>query len=297
MTGLQRACLIDALRAGYGRLREGAPALDAVEAAIRLLEASGLFNAGIGARLQLDGTRRMDASLMEGAGLRAGAVAGIEQIRHPITAARLVMEQTEHVLLAGPPATRLALHFKLARQARPSPEQRRALQTDIRMIGKQTSPAGTLRLFNVLARRRKAGLETVGAVALDRAGTVAAGASTGGITLMLPGRVGDTPLIGCGCYADNGAGAVSMTGVGEGIIRLAMAKTIVDRMASGATPVASVRWVLRLLGSRIRGQAGALVLAPNGKFAIRHNTPHMIAGSWDGRGEPVVQDRFGLGSG
>lgn len=293
MTGQQRVCLADALRVGYERLREGAAALDAVEAAIRLLEASGLFNAGVGARLQLDGTRRMDASLMEGRGLGAGAVAGIESVRHPITAARLVMEQTEHVLLAGPPATRLALHFKLARQARPTPEQRKALQADIRKLGPQASAAGTLRLFNALARRRKAGLETVGAVALDRAGTVAAGASTGGVTLMLPGRVGDTPLIGCGCYADNGAGAVSMTGVGEGIIRLAMAKTITDRMASGRSPAAAVRQVLGQLGSRIKGQAGALVLAPNGRFAIRHNTPHMIAGSWDGRGEPVVQDCFG----
>ncbi|TAJ10660.1 MAG: hypothetical protein EPO61_02275 [Nitrospirae bacterium] len=260
MTGAQHVCLAESLRTGYERLREGAAALDAVEAAIRLLEASGLFNAGAGARLQLDGTRRMDASLMEGRGLGAGAVAGIESVRHPITAARLVMERTEHVLLTGPPATRLALHFKLARQARPTPEQRKALQADIRKIGR---PAG------------------------------AAGTSTGGVTLMLPGRVGDTPLIGCGCYADDEAGAVSMTGVGEGIIRLAMAKTITDRMASGATPVAAVRWVLRQLGSRIRGQAGALVLAPNGRFAIRHNTPYMAAGSWDGRGKPVVKDCFG----
>nr|MBI3613771.1 isoaspartyl peptidase/L-asparaginase [Nitrospirota bacterium] len=225
--------------------------------------------------------------------LGAGAVAGIESVRHPITAARLVMERTEHVLLAGPPATRLALHFKLARQARPTPEQRKTLQTDIRKIGPQASTTDTVRLFNALARRRKAGLETVGAVALDRAGTLAAGASTGGITLMLPGRVGDTPLIGCGCYADDEAGAVSMTGVGEGIIRLAMAKTITDRMASGQSPVSAVRQVLEQLGSRIRGQAGALVLAPNGRFAIRHNTPYMMAGSWDGRGKPVVQDGFG----
>lgn len=292
MTGPQRACLIDALRAGYERLREDAAALDAVEAAIRLLEASGLFNAGIGARLQLDGTRRMDASLMEGRRLGAGAVAGIESVRHPITAARLVMERTEHVLLAGPPATRLALHFKLARQAHPTSAQRKALQTDIRKIGSQASTSDTLRLFNALARRRKAGLETVGSVALDRAGTVAAGASTGGVTLMLPGRVGDTPLIGCGCYADDEAGAISMTGIGEGIIRLAMAKTIADRMASGKPPAAAVRQVLEQLGSRIRGQAGALVLAPNGRFAIRHNTPYMAAGSWNGRGAPMVRDRF-----
>lgn len=293
MTGPQRVCLAESLRVGYGLLRRGSTSLDAVEAAIRFLEASGLFNAGVGARLQLDGTRRMDASLMEGRGLRAGAVAGIEQIRHPISAARLVMEQTEHVLLIGAPATKFAKQRKLARQARPTPEQRRALLADIRRIGKQAGAAGTVRLFNALARKRKAGLETVGAVALDRTGTVAAGASTGGIALMLPGRVGDTPLIGCGCYADDGAGAVSMTGIGEGIIRLALAKAIADRLASGRPPADAVRHLLRQLGSRIRGQAGALVLAPDGRFAIRHNTPRMLAGSWDGRGEPVVKDRFG----
>lgn len=292
MTGPQRVCLAESLRVGYDLLRRGSASLDAVEAAIRFLEASGLFNAGVGARLQLDGTRRMDASLMEGRGLRAGAVAGIEQIRHPISAARLVMEQTEHVLLIGAPATKFAKQCKLARQARPTPEQRRALRADIRRIGKQAGAAGTVRLFNTLARKRKAGLETVGAVALDRTGTVAAGASTGGIALMLPGRVGDTPLIGCGCYADDGAGAVSMTGIGEGIIRLALAKAIADRLASGRPPADAVRHLLRQLGSRIRGQAGALVLAPDGRFAIRHNTPRMLAGSWNGQGEPVVQDGF-----
>lgn len=293
MTGPQRTCLAEALRLGHGLLREGAAALDAVESAIRLLEASGLFNAGAGARLQLDGTRRMDASIMEGKGLKAGAVAGIELVRHPITAARLVMEQTDHVLLVGAPATAFARHFKLARQASPTSEQRRALQADIRKVGRRASAGSTLRLFNALARKRKAGLETVGAVALDRTGTLAAGASTGGIALMLPGRVGDTPLIGCGVYADNGAGAVSMTGIGEGIIRLALAKAITDRMASGKPPAEAVRHLLRELGARIRGQAGALVLAPDGRFAICHNTPHMMAGWWNGRGKPMVKDRFG----
>lgn len=292
MTGPQRVCLSEALRAAYRLLDRGSCAIDAVERAIRLLEASGLFNAGAGARLQLDGTRRLDASLMEGRGLKAGAVAGIESVRHPISAARLVMERTEHVLLAGPPATKLARYFKLARPARPTPEQRKALQADIRKVERQAGASETLRLFNDLARNRPAGWETVGAVALDRAGTVSAGASTGGITLMLPGRVGDTPLIGCGCYADDEAGAVSMTGVGEGIIRLAMAKAITDRMASGETPALAVRQALSRLGARIKGRAGALVLAPNGRFAIRHNTPYMIAGSWNGRGEPTVKDRF-----
>jgi len=294
MSAAQAACLAEALTAGGALLRRGAPALDAVEATIRVLEGSGGFNAGLGARLQLDGTRRMDAALMEGRGLRAGAVAGIERVRHPITAARLVLERTAHVLLAGPPATRLALHFGLARQPRPTPAQRRLLAADIRRLGRAAGATGTLRLFATLARRRRAGLETVGAVARDRTGTVAAGASTGGIALMLPGRVGDTPLIGCGVYADNEAGAVSMTGIGEGIIRLAMARAITERLAAGAGPAAAVRLLLARLTARVDGRAGALVLAADGRFAIRHNTPRMAAGWWRGGDEPAVPDTFPL---
>ena len=109
---------------------------------------------------------------------------------------------------------------------------------------------------------------------------------------MLPGRVGDTPLIGCGVYADNRGGAVSMTGLGEGIIRLAIAKTICDGLAQGKNPAVVVRHVLDQLVSRINGAAGALVLSPGGRFAITHVTPHMAAGWWDGRRKPTVQGRF-----
>jgi beta-aspartyl-peptidase (threonine type) len=141
-------------------------------------------------------------------------------------------------------------------------------------------------------RTRKSQHGTVGAVAVDRYGTMAAGASTGGIASMLPGRVGDTPLIGCGVYADNQAGAVSMTGIGEGIIRLAIAKTICDHLAMGKSPAVAARQVLRMLVSRIHGSAGALVLSPNGRFAIRHVTPHMAAGWWNGTGRPTVRGQF-----
>jgi beta-aspartyl-peptidase (threonine type) len=137
------------------------------------------------------------------------------------------------------------------------------------------------------------GLETVGAVALDHRGNLAAGSSTGGIAFMLPGRVGDTPLIGCGLYTDNDAGAVSMTGLGESIIRLAVAKEIVDRMAGGASPAMATRLTLEKLVTRIDGgAAGALVLAPDGRFTIRHTTPRMCAGYWTGTGKPTVSDRF-----
>ncbi len=290
VTPAQLTCLAEALETGYAVLRRGGTATAAVEATITVMESSGLFNAGTGAHLQLDGARRMDASIMEGRALRAGAVAGIEQVRHPISAARLVMEKTAHVLLAGEHATRFARHFKLERQpfsrrGPASPAKRNAAREAVTATGLQRR---MLRLY-----QKMLGLETVGAVALDRRGNLAAGSSTGGIAFMLPGRVGDTPLIGCGLYADNDAGAVSMTGLGESIIRLAVAKEIVDRMAGGASPATATRLTLEKLVRRIEGgAAGALVLAPDGRFAIQHTTPTMCAGYWTGAGKPTVSDRF-----
>ncbi|NJN68841.1 MAG: hypothetical protein HC801_00010 [Nitrospira sp.] len=275
MTLRQSACLHAALQVGYHLLDRGGSALLAVEQTIRVLERSGLFNAGNGSKLQLDGIPRMDASIMEGQSLRAGTVASIEGILHPITAARLVMEHTPHVLLVGPHAGRFARHFKLERHRVAGTPRRFSLKTALRK-----STAG----------RDRHG--TVGAVSLDRTGTVAAGASTGGIELMLPGRVGDTPIIGSGVYADNDTGAVSMTGWGESIIRLAVAKEICDRLGQGRTPATAARLVLGKLVDRINGSAGCLVLTPDGRFTIRHSTSHMMAGWWDGKGEPIVKDQF-----
>jgi len=293
MTDAQRDRLADALRAGYRLLKRGAPALDVVETTIRALEASGLFNAGVGSKLQLDGARRMDASIMEGRTLRAGAVASIQDVRHPIAAARLIMEKTAHVLLVGAPATRFARRFKLERQPPPTHAQRTASRAEHQAHGRvKPQAAKTLELFAKLKRTDAFGRETVGAVALDKRSHVAAGASTGGIALMLPGRVGDTPLIGCGVYADDRAGAVSMTGLGESIIRLAVAKEIADRLEAGASPSTASRQVLRKLIARVKGTAGALVLAPNGRWAIHHTTPRMTAGYWTGSGSPVVKDHF-----
>lgn len=275
MTTAQAASLEDALATGYAILRQGGPSVIAVECTIGLLEQSGLFNAGRGSNRQLDGVQRMDASIMEGANLRAGAVASLERILHPIVAARLVMEETEHVLLVGPMATRFARLFKLQRLPRSRSLRRSAYD---RMLAKKTTSGNRH--------------GTVGAVALDQSGTVAAGASTGGIDSMLPGRVGDTPLIGCGVYADNRSGAVSMTGLGEGIIRLTVAKAICDRLAAGNSPAAAARQVLRQLVSRIDGAAGTVVLAADGRFAVSHVTPRMAAGWWAGTGQPVIRDRW-----
>jgi L-asparaginase / beta-aspartyl-peptidase len=287
MNSAQRVCVIEALHMGYGLLKSGGTSDAAVEGSIRVLESSGLFNAGLGSRLQLDGARRMDASIMEGRELKAGAVAAVEGIRHPITAARLVMQETNHVLLVGPPASRFARHFRLERQPRFA--KRQVLSKRDR---KERGAQKTLALFKHLYRLRSTGLETVGAVALDQDGTVAAGASTGGIAFMLPGRVGDTPLIGCGVYADDEAGAVSMTGIGETIMRLAVAKEIVDRLAHGESPKKAAKIVLERLVRRIDGSAGALVVSRDGRLAIQHVTPRMAAGYWNGRSRPFVSDQF-----
>jgi len=288
LTPAQATCLADALAAGYGILARGGPAVIAVECTIGLLEQSGLFNAGRGANCQLDGVQRMDAAIMEGAHLKAGAVASIEGIVHPIRAARLVMEDTNHVLLVGPPATRFAQHGQLE----PLPRTRSPRRSSARSARAATQ---TMRLYRAMQKSTRTQNDrhgTVGAVALDWSGTVAAGASTGGIDSMLPGRVGDSPLIGCGVYADNQSGAVSMTGIGEGIIRLVIAKTICDHLAMGNSPAVAARRVLRMLVSRILGSAGALVLSPDGRFAIRHVTPHMAAGWWNGAGQPTVRGQF-----
>ena len=274
MTPRQASCLAEALATGHAVLRQEGPALSAVECAIRVLEGSGLFNAGRGSKQQLDGVQRMDASIMEGADLRAGAIASLEGFVHPITAARLVMDETDHVLLGGPMAGRFARQFQLERHK--APRSRR------RSYGRIFSQRNLTRLPH----------GTVGAVALDCSGTVAAGASTGGVDGMLPGRIGDTPLIGCGVYADNRSGAVSMTGQGEGIIRLTVAKAICDRVAEGRSPRVAATMVLRELVSRIRGAAGTLVMTPGGRFTIAHVTPHMAAGWWDGSARPIVKGRW-----
>lgn len=291
LTPAQATCLADALVIGYAILEQGRPAVIAVECTIGLLEQSGLFNAGRGANCQLDGVQRMDAAIMEGAHLEAGAVASIEGIVHPITAARLVMEDTSHVLLVGPPATRFAQHGQLEQL----PKARSPRRSSGRSSRASTVAAQTIHLYRAMLKSKRTQKDrygTVGAVALDRSGTVAAGASTGGIDSMLPGRVGDSPLIGCGVYADNQSGAVSMTGMGEGIVRLVIAKSICDRLGMGKSPAVAARQVLRMLVSRVRGSAGALVLSPDGRFAIRHVTPHMAAGWWNGTGQPTVRGQF-----
>lgn len=263
----------ESLAAGYTVLLNDGAALDAVVSAISIMEDSGIFNAGLGGVLQLDGIQRLDASVMEGRDLRAGAVAGLEGIRNPVQAARRVMD-TSHVLLTNLGASRIAKGLALL--PRPSRESREKLK---KLLRKEKEISGLYRQY----------FSTVGAVALDAEGNLAAGTSTGGTYAMLPGRVGDSPVIGAGTYAENATGAVSCTGAGEYILRRALAKETCILM-EGGTPASAAKKALKALLA-IGGQAGVIALDRTGRFTIMHTTDYM--GSGYAKGKRIqVQEGF-----
>ncbi|MFZ5863625.1 MAG: isoaspartyl peptidase/L-asparaginase family protein [Nitrospirota bacterium] len=265
------AVIAQALDAGYALLEHGGSPVEAVEAAVVVLESSGRFNAGSGAYRQLDGVARRDASIMDGRTLAAGAVAAVTGIRNPVRAARRVMDASPHVLLVGPWAERFARSQKIPRSSEPRPVTSASWNTLYRRVMKSAKPASG----------------TVGAVAIDARGHVAAATSTGGITRMLPGRVGDSPLIGAGTYADDRAGAVSMTGTGETIIRAGLARLIAADLARGATPKTAGRRAMGWMRRRIGGDAGAIILSRTGAHALLHTTLYMACGMRDRAGRRV----------
>ncbi len=252
--------LAESLAKGYTILLNGGCSLDAVVAAVTVMENSGMFNAGRGGALQLDGVQRSDASLMEGTEMNAGAVAGLEGFRNPIQAARRVMD-TPHVLMTDLGACRIARG--LTRLPRPSKKVREKLKQ-------------LLRKEQEVVRLYRKYFSTVGAVALDVKGNLAAGTSTGGTSAMLPGRVGDSPIIGAGTYAENKSGAVSCTGSGEHILKRSLAKEICMMMMDG-TPASAARAALQAL-LRIHGEAGLIALDRHGRLAIMHTTDYMSSG-------------------
>jgi len=264
-----------ALLHGYEMLEDNGTALDAVVRAITVLEDSGAFNAGTGGNLQLDGIRRLDAAVMEGKELKTGSVIGVEGVKNPIKLARLIMD-LPNTMLTNIGAKRIAKSNHL--KPLPGPD-RRALE-QLEKTKKREGDA--LRIF-------KTHFSTVGAVALDSEGHLAAGASTGGIHAMLPGRVGDTPIIGAGVYAENAQGAVSCTGVGEYILRLALAKEICMNLSSMTPHAASRRSLQRLI--RAGGAAGVIVLDNQGRFSISHTTRFMAAG-YAGKKGIMVKEGF-----
>jgi beta-aspartyl-peptidase (threonine type) len=280
--GRYRDALEQALRAGAKVLEQGGRSLDAVEAAIKILEDSPLFNAGKGAVFTHEGRNELDASIMEGAEKRAGAVASLTRIKNPIAAARAVMEHSPHVLLIGEGADRFAISQKLE-EVNPvyfwTPERWKALQEALEREGREARQRNTSAApIGGAALDRPFG--TVGAVALDRQGNVAAGTSTGGMTNKRHGRVGDSPIIGAGTYADNASCAVSATGHGEVFIRFAVAHEISALMKYGKrTVVEAAREVLKRLPPEEEGVGGVIALDASGNAAMEFDTEGMYRGT------------------
>jgi beta-aspartyl-peptidase (threonine type) len=255
-----RRSLAAALGAGWARLVAGGSALDAVEACVAAMEADPRFNAGYGSVLTEAGTVECDASIMEGARLQAGAVGAVAGVRHAITLARRVLEDGRHVLLVGDGAV------AFARERGVEVCDPGALVTERqrdRLAGRVATPAAG---------------GTVGAVAIDRRGTIAAGTSTGGMMGKRAGRVGDSALIGCGTYADNRLGGVSTTGHGEAFIRTVLAKAAADILNDHDDPEMAARIALDILREDGRGDGGLILLDWRGRPGFAFSTPFMPVG-------------------
>lgn len=286
----RRAVLAEALRAGHAVLKANGTSLDAVVAAIKILEDSPLFNAGKGAALNRNGVAELDAAIMDGATRKAGAVAAVRRIKNPITAARRVMEQTPHVLLSGAGADAFAREQGLKLMP-PSyfvtPERRQQLE-EIQRAEKSLPKAHAAR--TQVADR----VGTVGAVALDRHGNLAAGTSTGGLANKLPGRVGDSPIIGAGTYADNATCAVSGTGQGEFFIRAVAAHDIAALMNYKQMSLkdAANEVVMKKLVA-MKAEGGAIAVDCRGNIAMPFNCEGMYRGSIreDGQMEIAIYEK------
>lgn len=254
-------------------LLSGGSAVDAVECAIRAMEDDETFDAGRGSFINEAGEVELDASIMDGKNLRAGAIAAVQHVRNPIVLARKVMEESEHILLVGMGATRFAREHGLKACSQDELITDRELQRWRDAQTKKKVP--TKDNF----RRRKAAGDTVGAVALDKKGNIASGTSTGGTPNKYPGRVGDSPLIGIGTYADNTIGGVSTTGWGESMIKVVMAKTVIDLLERhGGDPEEATKEGIAYLKRRVNGYGGLIALNTRGKVGIAYNTPRMARG-------------------
>ena len=275
----------NALDQGYAVLERGGSAVEAVEAAVVVMEDDETFDAGRGSFLTNDGRVQLDALLMNGADLRTGGVACVEHLRNPIMAARLVLEKSPHVYFVGVGAERFAVSngMRLCDNMDlviPREQKRLYAAQEAELAGlKDTTFSGEPAVNGEVALSDPMlSHDTVGAVALDVHGNLAAGTSTGGTLNKTPGRVGDSSLIGCGCYADNLSAAVSLTGWGEPIMKLVLGKRAVDRVAAGASPQEAATEAITYLFDRLGGHGGVILLGPDGEIGLAHNTPRMAWG-------------------
>ncbi|MGC9346958.1 MAG: isoaspartyl peptidase/L-asparaginase family protein [Anaerolineae bacterium] len=248
-----------AAKAGWARLTSGASALDAVEAAVRILEDDPTYDAGRGSHFNRLNRVQTDAIIMDGETLDFGAVAAVERIRNPISLAREVMVRSEHSFIVGPGAEAFA---ELVGLALCDPDE---------MMGTYDTGGWAPPTAEIGLRPG----DTVGAVALDRAGHLAVATSTGGTPDKWPGRVGDSPLVGCGAYADDAAGAAAATGSGEALMRIVTSKAAVDLIAGGLAAQAAAEAVIARLWDRVRGYGGVILIDRAGRVGLAHNTPNL----------------------
>jgi L-asparaginase / beta-aspartyl-peptidase len=276
-----RAGLAAALDAGYEVLERGGTSLDAVVAAVRRLEDDPQFNAGRGAVLDEDGDAELDAAIMDGAGPRAGAVAAVRHVKNPIELARLVMDKSPHVLLVADGAEEFALEQGMALVPRGY------FRTEARV--RELEEARRAEAARAAGKPMASGTGTVGAVALDRAGNLAAATSTGGLTNKHRGRVGDTPLIGAGTYANNTGCAVSGTGQGEYYIRQVVAYDVCALVQyRRMTLAAAVHEVVQVKLRRSGGEGGLIALDRAGNIAMDFNSAGMFRGARDSHGRREI---------
>ncbi len=253
-----------ALDIGVQNLRSGS-ALDAVVEAVAYMEDSPYFNAGVGSSLNLEGLAELDASVMDGSTLRYGGVGAVGNVKNPVRLARLIMEKTEHSLIVGEGAEKLAAKYGL----KESFETPIHVKHIYKSLLEELKSGGGYEYLKWLRRFLEHG--TVGAVALDRDGNIAAATSTGGLWLKLPGRVGDTPTPGCGTYADNRAGGCSGSGIGEAGMRLCMAKRVVDLLSRGYNAWQACRIAVEEAGSKLHLKFGVIALDKKGNPGYHHN--------------------------
>jgi len=268
----------EAATVGFEILRADGSALDSVEAAVACMEENEVFNAGKGSTLTIDRRVEMEASIMDGKTLNAGAVGLLKNIKNPVRLARIVMEHTDHVFITSSAAEKLAEVFRLEK-TEPLTELRVQYWSELKQkLTREKEIYYLPKLKKLLASYPNLfETDTVGAVALDKDENIAAATSTGGLTLKLPGRIGDTPLIGCGTYADNEAGACSTTGIGEIAIKLVLAKTTCDFMRYGQPAQEAAESSIKLVNRRIRlkESMGLIAIDMHGRIGAAHNSPHL----------------------
>jgi L-asparaginase / beta-aspartyl-peptidase len=258
----------NAAAAGWRALEKGGSALDAVEEAVVVLEDDETFDAGRGSFLNRDGKVQLDAFIMDGSTLRGGGVGCVERLRNPVRAARKILSDSPHVYFVGEGAERFAAEHGIALCRNEDLIIPREIER-LREYQAQGSNHGNDLFAPTISH------DTVGAVALDRDGNIAASTSTGGTLNKAPGRLGDSSLIGCGCYADNLSAAASTTGWGEPIMKLVLAKWAADRVESGSLPEWVAQEAMNYLKQRLNGHGGIILLDAQGRFGIAHNTPRM----------------------